>query len=110
MSRHLLPLAMGLALGAGCGRQEPSPPVTASEVKGKAADAADAAAAYARQEKDQYVARAQKAVDEGRAEIDRLEAQARSGSAAARRKLERRIEAMEARWSVAERRLSQLRS
>ena len=111
MTRYLLPMAMGLSvLFAGCKKEEGPSKVTARDVERKAAEAAGAAADYARQEKDAYVARAQRAVDEGRAEIERLQAEARRGSATTRGKLEGRIEAMEARWKLAERRLGELKA
>ncbi len=110
MLRYLMPTAMALsALISGCERQEP-PKVTAGEVEKKVEEAAGAAADYARQERDEYVARAQKAVDEGEAEIDTLKAEARKASAGARSKLERQIQAMEARWKVAERQLHDLKA
>ena len=68
MSRYLLPVVMGLSVViAGCKKQEP-PKVAAKEVEQKVAEAASTAADYARQEKDEYVARAQKAVDDARAD------------------------------------------
>ena len=110
MSRYLLPMLMGVsALVAGCEKQEP-PKVTAKEVEKKVTEAAGAAADYAKQEKDEYVARAQKAVDEAKAEIDELKAGARKAGAGAKRKLQRQIEAMEARCKLAEQKLGELRS
>lgn len=110
MSRYLLPMVMGLsALVAGCEKQEP-PKVTAKEVEKKAAEAAGTAADYAKQEKDEYVARAQKSVDEAKAEIDKLKARAKKARGGAKAKLQRQIDAMEARWKLAERKLSELKS
>lgn len=110
MLRYLMPTAMVLGvLISGCERQEP-PKDTAGEVERKVAEAAGAAADYARQERDEYLARAQGAVDEGKAEIDQLKAEARKARAGARSKLERQIRAMEARWRVAERKLHDLKS
>lgn len=112
MRRYLLPMAMGVSvLVAGCKKEEPpSGKVTASDVEKKAAETAGAAADYARQEKDEYVARAQKAVDEAAAEIDRLKAKAGHARAGAKVRLERKIDAMEARWKRAERKLAELKS
>ena len=72
MSRYLLPMVMGLSgLVVGCEKQE-QPRISAKDVEEKVAEATGAAADYAKQEKDEYVARAQKAVEEARAEIDEL--------------------------------------
>lgn len=110
MFRYLLPMVMGLSvLIVGCKKQEP-PKVTAKEVEKKAAEAAGAAADYARQAKDEYVARAQKAVDEAKAEIDKLKAGAKEARGGAKEELQRQIEAMEGRWKLAERKLSELKS
>ena len=110
MSRYLLPLVMGLSvLAGGCERQEP-PKVTPGDVERKAAEAAGAATDYARQEKEEYVARAQKAVDEARAEIATWRAEAGKARAGAKDRLQRQIDAMEARWKLAERKLGELRS
>lgn len=110
MSRYLLLMAMGLSVPvAGCQKQEP-PKVTAKEVEKKVAEAAGTAADYAKQEKDEYVARAQKSVDEAKAEIDKLKARAKKARAGAKAKLQRQIDAMEARWKLAERKLSELKS
>lgn len=110
MFRYLLPMVMGLsALIVGCKKQEP-PKVTAKEVEEKVAEATGAAADYAKQEKDEYVARAQRAVDEAKAEIDKLKAGATQARAGAKRKLQRQIEAMEGRWKLAERKLIELKS
>ena len=110
MFRYLLPMVMGLSvLIAGCKKQEP-PKVTAKEVGEKVAEATGVAADYAKQEKDEYVARAQKAVDEAKAEIDRLKAGAKKARAGAKTRLRRQIEAMEGRWKLAERKLSELKS
>lgn len=110
MSRYLLPMVMGLSgLVVGCEKHE-QPTITAKDVEEKVAEATGAAADYAKQEKDQYVARAQKAVDEARAEIDELKAGATRTRAGAKGRLRRQIEAMEARWTLAERKLSELES
>ncbi|HEU4381908.1 MAG TPA: hypothetical protein VFR85_00285 [Anaeromyxobacteraceae bacterium] len=108
--RYLMPSAVILSvLVCGCEKQE-SPKVTAGEVKEKVKDAAGAAAGYARQERDEYVARAQKAVDEGKAEIDKLRAETRQAGAGARNEAQRQLEAVEAKWKVAERKLHALKS
>lgn len=110
MSRYLLPMVMGLSLViAGCKKQEP-PKVTAKEVEEKWAEAASATADYARQEKDEYVARTQKAVDDAKAEIDKLKAGAKKARPGAKGKLQRQIKTMEGRWKLAERKLSELKS
>lgn len=110
MFRYLLPMVMGVAmLVVGCKEQEP-PRVTAKDVEKKVAEATAAAADYAKQEKDEYVARVQKPVDEAKAEIDKLKAGATEARAGAKRQLRRQIEAMETRWKLAERKLSELKS
>ena len=110
MLRYLLPTMLGLCvLAAGCERREP-PKVTAREVGEKVGEAAGAGARYASQEKDEYVARTRQALDDARAEIDGLKAEARKARADAMGKLQRRIDVLEARWRLAERKLSELRS
>lgn len=109
MPRHLMALVASLSLLAGCGKREP-PKVAAGDVERKVADAAGAAAAYARQEKDEYVGRARKAIDEARADADRLKAEAARARAGASAALRRRIEEMEERRRRAERKLGELES
>ncbi len=112
MLRYLMPMVMGLSvLAAGCKKEEPQPPrVSVKDVEKKVAEAGGTAADYAKQEKDEYVARAQKAVDEARAETDKLKASAKEKRAGARRKLQRQIRAMDRKWELAERKLSELKS
>jgi polyhydroxyalkanoate synthesis regulator phasin len=108
--RYLLPMVLGLSvLILGCKKQEP-PQVTAKEVEKKVAEATGAAADYAKREKDEYVARAQGAVDEAKAEIAELKARAKEARGGAKTKLERQIEAIEGRWKLAERKLGELKS
>lgn len=110
MFRYLLPVVMGLSvLIVACKKEEP-PKVTAKEVEKKVAEATGTAADYAKQEKDEYIAQAQKAVDEAKAEIDKVKAVAKKARAGAKRKLQRQIESMEGRWKVAERKLGELKS
>ncbi len=118
MFRYSLPMMVGLSVFiAGCEKHEPArdagkepAKVTEREVEKKVAEAAGAVADYAKQEKDEYVARAQKAVDEAKAEIDELKARAKKARASAKRKLKRQIKASEGRWKVAERKLGELKS
>jgi hypothetical protein len=108
--RYFLPAVTVLTvLFAGCKKEEP-PRVTAHEVEKKVAEAAGTAADYAKQEKDEYVAQAQKAVDEARAKIDALKAEAKKARAGARRKARGQVETMEGRWRVAERKLGELKA
>lgn len=110
MSRYLPPVVMGLCLlVVGCKKEEP-PKVTAKEVEKKVAEAAGAAAEYANQEKDEYVTHAQKAIDEAKAEIAELKVAAEKAGAGAKKKLQRQVNAMEGRWELAERKLSELKS
>ncbi len=110
MSRQLMAMVAGLSvLAGGCGKRDP-PKVTAGEVERKVAEAAGTAAAYARQEKDEYVARARKAIDEAQADVDRLRAEAARARADASGALRRRVEAMEERRRRAERKLGELES
>ncbi len=110
MLRYLLPMVMGLSVvAAGCKKQEPQK-VSVEDVKKKAAEATGTAVDYAKQEKDEYVAQAEKAVDQAKAETDKLKASAKKARAGAKRRLQRRIKTMEARWELAERKLSELKS
>jgi chromosome segregation ATPase len=103
------------AVGAGCEKHEPAAvagkePTRGEEVEKKVAEAADAAADYAKQKKDEYVAWVQRAVDEARREIDKLRAEAAEARASAKRALERQIKSSERKLEVAERKLKELQS
>ncbi len=118
MFRYLLPTMVGLSVFiAGCEKHEPAKvtgtepaKVTGKEVEKKVTETAGAVADYAKQEKDGYVARAQKAVDEAKAELDELKARSKKARASAKRKLKSQIKASEGRWKVAERKLGELKS
>ncbi len=110
MFRSPFPMILALsALALGCEKQQP-PKVTAREVEKKVAEAAGSAADYARQEKDEYVAGAERAVDEARARIDELKTKAGTASAGLKGKLRRQIQSMEARRRLAQRKLDELKS
>ncbi len=110
MFRSILPMIAGLSLLiAGCEKHEPTK-VSAKDVEKKMGEAGGAAVDYARQERDEYVARVQKAVDEASAKIDELKTRAKKAPANAKSKLKRQIKVMEGRWKVAERKLRELKS
>ncbi len=110
MSRSLLPMMVGLSVFiAGCEKNEPAK-VTGEQVEKKVTEAAGAVADYAKQEKDEYVARAQKAIDEAKAEMDALKARAKRARASGKGKLKGQIKASERRWKVAQRKLGELKS
>lgn len=90
MSRSILPMMVGLFVFiAGCEKNEPAK-VTGEQVEKKVTEAAGAVADYAKQEKDEYVARAQKAIDEAKAEMDALKARAKKARASGKGKLKGR--------------------
>ncbi len=110
MFRSPFPMVLALSvLVLGCEKQLP-PKVTASDVEKKAGEAAGTAADSARQEKDDYVAGAQRAVDEAKARIDELKTRAAKASAGLKGKLRRQIQSMEARRRLAQRKLDELKS
>lgn len=111
MFRTPIAMVLGLsALAAGCEKKDQPPKVTAHDVERKVAEAAGTAADYARQEKDEYVAQAQKAVDGAKGEVDRLKAAAARARAGAKGRLQRQVGSLEARCQVAERRLGELKA
>lgn len=108
----LLLLALSLSLGACQQREEKasSGAVTSEEVQRKVTDAMETAADYAKQEKDEYVAKVQKEMDETRRDIERLKSKGKTASAKTKAEIDRDIRAAEAKWNVAEEKLQQVKA
>jgi len=103
-------MVVGLSVSfAACQKQEPAK-VTPAEVKEKAAETAGAAADYAKQEKDEYVSKVQKEMDEIKADIAKLKTKAKTATAKAKAELDREIKMSEDKWKVAEQKVSELKS
>jgi hypothetical protein len=104
--------AMSFFLGA-CQKQDEkvsSDKVTPTEVQQKVTQAMDTAADYAKQEKDEYVAKAQKEMDDAKQDIERLKAKAKKASAKAKVGIDRDIKAAETKWTIAEQKLGELKA
>lgn len=110
MVRLLLLMLVGLSVSfAACQKREPAK-VTAEEVREKAAQAAGAATDYAKQEKEDYIGKVQKEMDELEAELDALKTEARKTTAKAKAKLDGEIKVSEDKWKTAERKFTELKS
>jgi hypothetical protein len=114
MVRFLLAISLTLPLLLGaCQKREDkvaADKVTPQEVHEKVADAMSTAADYAKQEKDEYVAAAQKEMDEAKQDIERLKVRAKTAGAKAKIEIDRDIKAAEAKWQVAEGKLKELKA
>lgn len=110
MVRFLRFMLVGISVSiSACQKQEPAK-VTAEEVREKAAQAAGAATHYAKQEKEEYIGKVQKEMDELKAEIGKLKTEARKASAKAKAKLDDDIKVSEDKWKTAERKFVELKS
>lgn len=84
--------------------------VTAKDVKHDAAQAADSAATYAEQERDEYIRQAQKEIDELRAGIDQLGVKARAARDDAKVRLEADIKTLDKKWDTTESKLGDVKA
>ena len=110
MMRSFMFVTLGLVIAlAGCQKQEPAK-VTAGDVKEKVTEAAGTAADYAKQERDDYVGKIQKEMDEAKAELDKLKTKAKTATAKAKAKLDRDIKIADDKWRAAESRFNELKS
>lgn len=109
MVRVLSLVIVGLfAVLVACQKQEPAK-VTAKDVEEKTAAAAGTAADYAKQQKDEYIARAEKEIDAIKVDVAKLKTKAKTASAKAKQDLERDIKALDDKRDVAERKLAELK-
>jgi hypothetical protein len=98
------------SLGACEDRPAVTDTVSSKEVREKVADAMNTAADYAKQEKDQYVAQAQKDLDDAKMELAKLKSKAKNATAKGRAELDRDVEAAERKWKTAEEKLGELKA
>jgi Skp family chaperone for outer membrane proteins len=113
MKNLLLPVLLGLALNVSAAekREEGVPPKTGSaDVRKEAGEAIDAATAKARQERDEFVGKAQKELAELKKKMAELRKKAKKLSGEAKAKLDRQIQNLEPELKAAEQKLADLKS
>ena len=110
MKRNIFLAAAVLAVSVGGYDIPAHADVIPKQVQHKVAQAADSAATYAEQERDQYARKAQAEIDELRAEIDRLGVKARTARDDVKAKLDTDIAALDRKRNGAERKLTDLKS
>lgn len=113
MKGLLLPVLLGLALNVSAAekREEGAPPGTGStDVRKEAGEAIDAATTKARQERDEFVDKAQKEMAELNKKMAELRKKAKKLSGEAKAKLDRQIQNLEPELKAAEQKLADLKS
>jgi Skp family chaperone for outer membrane proteins len=113
MKRLLLPVLLGLALTASAAEkpEEGAPPKTDSaDVRKEVGEAVDAVAAKARQERDEFVVKAQKEMAELNKKMAELRKKAKKLGGEAKARLDRQIREMEPERKAAEQKLADLKS
>jgi TolA-binding protein len=113
MKRLLLPVLLGLALTASAAEksEEGAPPkADSSDVRKEVGEAVDAVAAKARQERDEFVVKAQKEMAELNKKMAELRKKAKKLGGEAKARLDRQIREMEPERKAAEQKLADLKS
>lgn len=113
MKRLLLPVMLGLVftVSAAEKREEGAPPRTGSaDVRKETGEAIDAMTAKARQERDEFVGKAQKEMAELNKKMAALKKKAKKLSGEAKAGLDRQIQNLELELKVAEQKLADLKS
>ncbi|BAN35892.1 hypothetical protein SCD_n02081 [Sulfuricella denitrificans skB26] len=113
MKRILLPMLLGLALtvSAAENREEGAPPRTDSaDVRKETGEAIDAMTAKARQERDEFVVKAQKEMAELNQKMAELKKKAKKLSGEAKAELDRQIQNLEPELKAAEQKLADLKT
>jgi peptidoglycan hydrolase CwlO-like protein len=110
MARFLLSMTMALTISLAGLVPAARAEVTAKDVKHDTARAADSAATYAEQERDRYIRRAQKEVDELRLDIDRLGVKARAARDDVKARLDADIKALDKKWDATESKLDDVKA
>ena len=104
-------LGLVLAVSACQKKEEKAPPKVSSEdVKNEAKEAVGAAAEYAKQERDEFVNKAQKDMDAINLKMEELKKKAQDATGEAKAKIEQQIERLEPERQVAEEKLAALKS
>ncbi len=113
MKRLLLPVLLGLAftVSAAEKREEGVPPKTGSaDVRKETGEAIDAMTAKARQERDEFVGKAQKEMAELNKKMAELRKKAKKLSGEAKARLDQQIRNLEPELKAAEQKLADLKS
>lgn len=113
MKRLLLPVLLGLAFAVSAAekKEEGVPPKTGSaDVRKETGEAIDAMAVKARQERDEFVAKAQKEMGELNKKMAELKKKAKLLGGEAKAKIDRQIRDLEPEMKVAEKKLADLKS
>lgn len=113
MKSLLLPVLLGLALSVSAAekREEGTPPRTGSaDVRKETGEAVDAMTAKARQERDEFVGKAQKELAELNKKMAELKKKAKKLSGEGKDKLDRQIQDLEPELKAAEQKLADLKS
>ena len=113
MKRLLLPVLLGLALTVSAAekREEGAPTKTGStDVRKETGEAVDAMTAKARQERDEFVAKAQKEMAELKKNMAALNKKAKKLSGEAKANLDQQVKNLEPELKAAEQKLADLKS
>jgi predicted nucleic acid-binding Zn-ribbon protein len=110
MQRYLLLAMAGLAISLGGHVIPARADVSAKEVGRNVTQAAESGATYAIQERDKYIRKAQREIDELRAGIDKLGLKARTARDEAKAKLDKDIASLDRKRDAAESRLDDVKS
>ncbi|GAO37730.1 hypothetical protein SCT_3166 [Sulfuricella sp. T08] len=112
MKSLLLPVLLGLALSVPAAeKKEDVPPKAGSaDVRKEAGEAVDATKAKARQERDEFVGKAQKELAELNKKMAELKKKAKKLSGEGKAKLDRQIQDLEPELKAAEQKLADLKS
>lgn len=113
MKRLILPILLGLSLTVSAA-EKPGNGATAktgsADVKEEVGEAVDAVAAKARQERDEFVAKAEKEMAELKSNLAKLKTKAEKLSGKAKARMDRQIREMEPELKAAEQKLADLKS
>lgn len=113
MKRLLLPVLLGLALNVSAAEKKEggvSPKTGSTDVRKEAGEAVDAATAKARQERDEFVGKAQKEMVELNKKMAELRKKAKKLGGEAKTKLDLQIRNLELDLKVAEQKVADLKS
>jgi len=105
-------IVLAIAVLAACGKSEEppvQPKVTAGEVKKQTMEAASAATQYVQQEKDQFVASAEKEMGALKGKLAELKSSAQVAGGEAKTKLELRIKALDEKLRAAQAKIGEIK-
>lgn len=113
MKRLVIPVVLGLALAmSACGKKEEgtAPQTSAGEVQKEVKEAVSAVADKARQERDEFVSKTQKEVDELNKQMAELRQKAEKATGEAKAKLDQQLQNLEQERQAAEQKLAELKA